>query len=275
MMKVSTFKIALLSVSAVCLYFALGSASVQAQAYDSSAAAAAEIRFQQLEKEIRRLTGQIEEQNYEIRRLKEELAKVTDDLEMRVKALEGGAPDIKTTGSSASYQPTKIDTTPPVMGESVVEKAEKSQKETQILGSYTKSAQTGDVRPPTDAASSYDYAYSFIKARNFDRAEDEFAKFMSEYPDHPLVSNAKYWYGETFYVRGNYEKAARIFAEGYQQYPKGTKAPSNLLKLGMSLTGMGKKQEACIAYRQLKNEYSRTSVPVLKRAETEMKKIGC
>ena len=35
-------------------------------AQDHKFAAEAEIRFQQMEKEIRRLTGQIEEQNYEI-----------------------------------------------------------------------------------------------------------------------------------------------------------------------------------------------------------------
>lgn len=58
---------------------------------DRGAIAGMEVRLQELELEIRRLTGTIEEQNYEIRRLKEELETVTGDMQVRIQALEGGA----------------------------------------------------------------------------------------------------------------------------------------------------------------------------------------
>lgn len=273
-MNVSKIKMTLLAAGAVCVWTMVEPADLQAQSFDSSAAAAAEIRFQQLEKEIRRLTGQIEEQNFEIRRLKEELAKLGGDVDVRLKDLEGGSA-INKSSVAQTNMPTQLDTPPPTGGVDDTAVSSAVAGQAQSLGTYTQSAQTGEARPSTDSNAAYDYAYSFIKARNFDRAEDEFAKFIKENPNSPLIANAKYWYGETFYVRGNYEKAARVFAEGYQEYPKGSKAPSNLLKLGMALNGMGKKEEACIAFRQLKNEYSRTSVPVLKRAETEMNKLGC
>ncbi len=277
-MMISTFKNTLLMASAVCLCLVIEPATVQAQSYDGAAAAASEIRFQQLEKEIRRLTGQIEEQNYEIRRLKGEIAKAAGDLSVRVSDLEGGRGG--STAPSNQTSVTQLDTPPPAMGGAASDEDDgfsyqSSGTEPQSLGTYQKSPETGEARPSKDAAAAYDYAYSFIKARNYDRAEDEFANFMRDYPSNALVSNAKYWYGETFYVRRNYEKAARIFAEGYQAYPKSSKAPSNLLKLGMALTGMNKKEEACIAYKQLQNQYAKSSVPVLKRAETEMKKIDC
>ncbi len=281
--KSTTTKLCLLA-SAFGVFVLAEPATLQAQSSDSSMAAAMEIRFQQMEKEIRRLTGQIEEQNFEIRRLKEELAKVTGDLDVRVRDLEGGGSTTNSAynqvqqpsyaassaqGSAPKYVPPKND-----------DKKEgsfqyKPPKETQVLGTLNKSTATGEVRSAGGAPQAYEYAYSFIKARNFARAEGEFSKFMAEYPQDPLVSNAKYWYGETFYVRGNFEKAARIFAEGYQQYPKGPKAASNLLKLGMALSGMGKTDDACIAYKQLKKEYSGSSVPLLKRASMEMKKIKC
>ena len=44
-----------------------------------------------------------------------------------------------------------------------------------------------------------------------------------------------------------YQNAAFAFAEGYQ-YPKNGKAPDSLLKLGMSLSRMGKRKEACTAF---------------------------
>ncbi|MGH1457140.1 MAG: tol-pal system protein YbgF [Alphaproteobacteria bacterium] len=259
-------------------------AMLQAQSSDPAMAAQMEIRFQQMEKEIRRLTGQIEEQNFEIRRLKNELSKVTGDLDVRVRDLEGGnggasavaPPPYNQSGSSSYTSQSSFDDEE----EEVDEKPSGSfqytpPKETQTLGTMNKSPDTGEVRPSVGAAQAYEYAYSFIKARDFSRAENEFGKFMGEYPNDPLISNAKYWYGETFYVRGNYEKSARIFAEGYQQFPKGPKAASNLLKLGMALSGMGKSDDACIAYKQLKSEYSGSAVSLLKRADTEMAKINC
>ncbi len=244
-----------------------------AQPYDSSYsppsshAAAAEIRFQQLEREIRRLTGMIEEQNYEIRRLRAELSKITGDLDIRVKDIErgaGGGKAVSTASPAAFTPPAPANTAPSQQPRTV-----------QTLGTISKSQSSGAVSSLDAAPKAYEHAYSFIKSRDFARAESEFAKFMADFPDHPLVSNAKYWYGETFYVRKDYEKAARIFAEGYQQFPKGPKAASNLLKLGMALSGMGKTDDACIAYKQLKKDYSKSSVPVLKRADTEMKRINC
>lgn len=284
-----------LMASAFGVFAIVGSASLHAQSSDPSLAAANEIRFQQLEKEIRRLTGQIEEQNYEIRRLREELAKFTGDFDVRLRDLEGG----RVASSSSLSAPLNVSSSDQE-GDGSAAGAVKSQgsvsieddldadvpsrdggfsytppEEAHVLGTLKKSPQTGDVRPSGGAPQAYEYAYSFIKARDFSRAEREFLQFMTDYPNDPLVSNAKYWYGETFYVRGSYEKAARIFAEGYKQYPQGPKAASNLLKLGMALSGMGKAKDACIAYKQLKKEYAGSAVSLLKRADNEMRKIDC
>ena len=76
------------------------------------------------------------------------------------------------------------------------------------------------------------------------------APSWSERPQDYLAGNAQYWMGETYYVRGRYQDAAVTFAEGYQKYPTNSKAPDNLLKLGMSLGQLGKKADACVAFAQ-------------------------
>ncbi len=267
----------------VACLLVVGATSAMAQ---QSSVAAMEIRFQQMEKEIRRLTGQIEEQQYEIRRLREDVSRVQSELDSVKSSYvavtsqnmpeikqnhdtlnnmdRGGAYVLKDQEASASFKNNSS-------SNDVADN-----KNNHTLGVLHKS-QTGTENAALSggATRAYDNAYSFIKLRDFDKAEAAFAKFIKDYPNHDLVSNAKYWYGETFYVRKNYERAARIFAEGYQKYPKGPKAASNLLKLGMSLVGMGKKEDACIAFKQLKKEYSKSSIPVLKRTETEMEKINC
>lgn len=285
-----TVKRTLFAAGAVSVFALSGPAVVQAQSYDRSAAAAAEVRFQQLEKEIRRLTGQIEEQNYKIRQLQEKLETVTGDLGVRISALENGSAPLDVRPAvSLGEEPSEArtgqnaqDLGAPPMGATdnardmtATNTQEKELGEPQTLGTLRTSQAGQEVSSQDAAPRAYDAAYAHIKNRDFGQAEKAFAAFMRNYPDSPLVSNAQYWYGETFYVRGNYEKAARIFAEGYQNYPKSSKAASNLLKLGMSLAGMGKTEDACIAYQQLEKEYSKSSIPVLKRAQTEMKKINC
>ncbi len=274
-------KAPLLGVFTVCL---LAGSSLPAMAQQSSAAAM-EIRFQQMEKEIRRLTGQIEEQQYKIRRLQEDLSNVQTELD-----------NVKSSGGAVASQNTPEIKQPPETLNAVDREVAPIAQQQQLKGSFQYNPPAGDVSnsnaqtlgtlhqsqtgSKSKAASggavrAYDNAYSFIKSRDFARAEAAFAKFMKDYPNHDLVSNAKYWYGETFYVRKDYERAARVFAEGYQKYPRGPKAASNLLKLGMSLIGMGKKEDACIALKQLKKDYSKSSIPVLKRADSEMAKINC
>ena len=96
-----------------------------------------------------------------------------------------------------------------------------------------------------------------------------------DFPNHALASNANYWLGETHYVRGNYPRAAQIFAKGYQENPKGSKAADNLLKLSLSLEGMGKKEDACITLRQLEKEFTADESPIIIRARQELDNLGC
>ncbi|MCB1783626.1 MAG: tol-pal system protein YbgF [Alphaproteobacteria bacterium] len=271
-----------------------GPASVQAQSYGGgggSPAAANEIRLQQLETQIRSLTGQIEEQNHKIQSLEEELQRQTDDMMLRIRDLEarsgGGAvrDDMSSTSSSTpDYAPPASEDTydygggsQSVTGESAPSQpfqyrppARGDSGAGSSLGTMDSSGKASD-----SAAADYERAFSLLKESKFDQAEVEFSRFMKTYPDHILYSNALYWYGETFYVRGNYDKAARTFAEGYKNYPKGSKAADNLLKLGMSLSGLGKNDDACVALRQLQDEYSKAAGPVLRRGKQEMNRLGC
>ena len=282
----------LASGSALVLILMLsGPAVVQAQS-DSAAAAAAEVRFQQLEKEVRRLTGQVEEQNFKIQQLQEELARQTGDLQVRMDDLAAGnsagtAPmmsqdnppsDYTAQGDYAAPPAQEPIDAPPAEDDSAASSFYTPPAQAPVdgqLGTLNQSTETGQISGGNSEASEYEQAYAYVKSRDFDAAERAFEAFIAKYPSSSYITNAKYWYGETFYVRGNYDKAARIFAESYQANPKGSKAAGNLLKLGMSLAGLGKTEDACVAFKQLQKDYASSAVPILKRADTEMKRIGC
>lgn len=254
---------------------------------DAAATASFEIRIQQMETELRTMRGLVEQQGFEVDQLKKELARVTGDLELRLGDLEkgGAAPASRsgldiTTKSSSSDEPPQPEARSSEGGggykwnSGAGANGAASQKGQ--LGSYTESPESGEIKGGNDlAAATYENAFSLVKNNQYDAAEKEFLVFLDQYPNHVLAGNAKYWLGETYYVRGKFEQAARLFAEGYQQFPQGSKAADNLLKLGMSLAAMDKKDDACIALSQIGKEGFPNAGPAVRRADQEKTRLGC
>ena len=99
--------------------------------------------------------------------------------------------------------------------------------------------------------------------------------FINQHPDNPLAGNAKYWLGETYYVRQDFQQAAVTFAEAYQEFPNNSKAPDNLLKLGMSLAALGRKSDACGTYAEVLKRYPEAAVTVTRRTKQERQRLTC
>jgi tol-pal system protein YbgF len=255
-----------------------------------------EVRLQELETQLRELQGKIEEQNYAIQQMKEQLERSLSDMELRLGEAQGGGmndsggaryavpPQPQPQASSSSYSedftheaenPDDYQDTSSSSGSgeggfnwSSHGDSGRNSGGGQQLGTLSSSSSD-------NAAVAYEHAFSLLKSSQYTEASKEFEAFIAQNPKHALVPNAKYWLGESYYVRGEFETAARIFAEGYQQYPKGAKAADNLLKLGMSLSGMGNKEDACVALGQLEKDFSATAAPVMRRAKQEMSRLGC
>jgi len=86
-------------------------------------------------------------------------------------------------------------------------------------------------------------------------AREEFAAFMTAFPGHPLVPNALYWSGETWYAQARYDRAAEFFARVVQDHPRHAKSPDALLKLAYSALRQGQPEQAGIYLRQLEARY--------------------
>lgn len=135
---------------------------------------------------------------------------------------------------------------------------------------------SSETKPKTDDdKAAYDAAYALLKKGEYAEAEQAFINFMKMYPKSQLVGNANYWLGETYYVRGLYEQAVGIFADGFTTYKQNTKAPDNLLKLGLTMKQLKKTEEACTAFKTLPSEFPKAPDTLKKRAEEEAKKLAC
>ncbi len=250
---------------------------------DQTAQAELQLRLTQMEEDLRVLTGKVEEQNYQMERLRDELTQLKNaSLSAPV------APTPAVRNGMIGYPDQQPATSPSDM-DGVVDMpvqnndfsvtdpnapAPVNAPTSGQLGSAV-TAPTGQAVTAGTPAALYEESFAAVRSRDFAKARAGFEKFLSENPEHNLAGNATYWLGETYYAQNDYESAARIFAEGFQKFPKGTKGPDNLLKLGLSLAGLGKTKEACIALGQLRKQYPSGAVPVLTQGDQEMAKLQC
>lgn len=256
-------------------------------------AARIDLRLSQIESELRGLTGQIEEQTFRIDRLNQRLDKLVADVDSRLQRLEqrtGGRPLASGADPGASQgalggaggEPGTLGT----VSEDAVA-AVRSGEPVEQAGAVSSGGATANQAAPaaagqsayalagTTAEDKYGQAFSLLSQANYDQAEQALRAFLEEYPDHRLAGNAKYWLGETHYVRGQYQDAAVTFAEGYQTYPNSSKAPDNLLKLGKSLSALGETNDACGTYGELIRRFPNASPTVLQQADQERRRLGC
>jgi tol-pal system protein YbgF len=136
-------------------------------------------------------------------------------------------------------------------------------------------AQASGILPQGTAKEQYDFAFGLLRQANYDNAELALQEFVKRYPKEKLASNARYWLGETYYVRAAYVQAAEVFLEGYQADPKGPKAPDSLLKLGMSLAGLDKKSDACAAFDKVSKDFPEASAGIHNTIAREKQKNSC
>jgi len=137
------------------------------------------------------------------------------------------------------------------------------------------------VTPPPATADlpaqqQYDAAMELLRAGDYAGAEAGLQRFVEQNPDHPLTANAAYWLAETYYVRKNYAAAAAAFARNYRTYGKSAaKAPDNLLKLGMSLEGLGEKDKACLSYTELAKAFPDAPAHIQQALARERTRAQC
>lgn len=248
-----------------------------------------QITSQSLEEQMRRLTGQVEKLEFQVRQLNDRMDRLVADVDFRLRELEDGkSPSQASRGGGQPVAPT----VPQSPGEVTV-----SGNTSGTIGTLTESqvraagvtsgsgaapvasapgqASAAVALPDGSTQDRYTYARQFLLRRDFDSAEKALAAFVGAHPDDPLAGNAQYWLGETFYVRGDYQTAARTFAEGFQRYPDSGKAPDNLLKLGMSLSQLSLKDDACITLKKLRVEYPEAPTSIVQRADREIGRLKC
>ncbi len=262
--------------------------SASGGASSGSSALGTDVRLDQLEDQQRQLIGQIEQLQNAINQLGSRLDKLSSDVDLRLNALEH--PVAPAASSAPAAVPAPAPASPPKGAANPPPPAGSMGTGNGVLGTLPASeapgganaattATSGVANPPSAAPATpqdqYNRAFGLLQRADYPNAETALRAFVKQFPKDPLAGNAQYWLGETYYVRKDWNDAAIAFAEGYQKYPKSSKAMDDLLKLGMSLANLGQKPNACAAYARLDHDFPAAPAPIKERNAEEQKKAGC
>jgi tol-pal system protein YbgF len=209
-------------------------------------------QLQQMQDQISRQQGVIEELQNDISRMKQENLERYQDLDRRIGS--GVAPaatpenspvggDLNAPGAAAGAGAGAAAPAAPAAG--------------------------GEPADPAKEKLYYDAAFDLIKAKDFDKASQAFAAFLRKYPNSQYAGNAQYWLGEVNLAKGDLQGAGQAFAKVSQLYPKHAKVPDSLYKLADVERRLGHTDKVKGILQQVVAQYPGTSAAQLAQRDLQ------
>ena len=197
--------------------------------------AAADLLFQleTLQQEVQHLRGQVEEQEHELSKMKQQQRDRYIDLDKRISLLMANA--------SKAPQPAAVAATP-------------SAPVTPVTVQPVSKPVASNVAPPiapiklapttAEAKTAYNNAYSLIRQKQYDAAHNAFIDFVRDYPNNSLTGNGYYWLGELKLVIGDPQGSLADFKTVVQKFSGHSKEPDAIYKLGIVNDQLGATADA-------------------------------
>jgi len=176
--------------------------------------------IQQLQSEVRRLQGNVEEQRHQIDRLTRQSRDRYIDLDQRILQLSADVAGLRQPASEPAGQDGSEGENAPV--------------------------EQREYRQPT-AEERKDYAaiQTLIREeKKFNEAINGIYDFIDKYDEGDLTVNAYYWLGEVYLAESQLEQAKQAFTIVATRYADHRKAPDAVYKLGVTLDRQGETEEA-------------------------------
>ncbi|MBZ2167820.1 tol-pal system protein YbgF [Marinobacter sp. F4216] len=219
--------------------FQSGNSAAQGNAVNNQGSAELFYMIQQLQEEVRRLRGEVEEQRYQIDRLQKQGRDRYIDLDQRILSLSEKLAEQPSAPASAGSSAGS--------GAPVIEAREYRQPDAEEREAY---AEIQDL---------------IRNHKNYDEAITQIYGFIDTYPEGDLTVNAYYWLGEVYLVKPQLEQAKQAFTIVATRYPDHRKAPDALYKLGVTLDKLGEAEQARVRMQTVIDSYPDSSAADLAR----------
>ncbi|RWU25148.1 tol-pal system protein YbgF [Pseudomonas alkylphenolica] len=206
------------------------------------------MQLQQMQDQLSRQQGIIEELQNDVARMKQESLERYQDLDRRIGSgvAPAATPDNSAAGGAAAGA---------------------------AAGAASAQAPAASSEPgdPAKEKLYYDAAFDLIKAKDFDKASQAFNAFLRKYPNSQYAGNAQYWLGEVNLAKGDLQAAGQAFAKVSQLYPKHNKVPDSLYKLADVERRLGHTDRVKGILQQVVTQYPGTSAAQL--AQRDLQKL--
>jgi tol-pal system protein YbgF len=205
-------------------------------------------RLNDLEQTLTKMNGQNESVTFELskanRATVEQKARA-DALEQRLVAVEKALTDLQTAAAA------------------------------QVAAAPTAGGLPPPPAPPADPAVAFKQAKDMLLAGEYANAEQAFSAYVNNYPESPKTAEARYWLGETQFVREAYTDAAGNYVGAIRGWPQTTWAPDATLKLARSMVALKNTAQACATLDQLSKRYPKAPAQIVSRATSTRVAAKC
>jgi len=209
-----------------------------------------QVKVSELEERLQNAQGFIEQANYRIDRLVQQISQNERDIAALQAALRAMQP---ATAPAEGTEPGATGETPPPtapVGQEVVVQA--------------------PAQVTQDPLELYQTAYRDYQRGNYDFAIQGFREFLDGNPDSDLADNAAYWIGECFYSQKKYRDAIRQFDEVISKYQKSDKVPAALLKKGFAYIELNEKAQGIVQLQYVVHEHPNSAEAALAREKLKV-----
>lgn len=270
----------------------LASAIVAPHTTRAQSASEIVVRLNQLEETVRSLSGQVEQLQFENRRLRDELIRLQGGV-VPAPTPAPGVPQPRsdvfdpTREPAAPGAPQPLGTTTPSapLGTGEAPTPEPGGRPLDIAAILSGQQPIPSVDPraaPSIAATGtgdplvdYETAYAYLLQRQYEAAEMGFRQYLQSHPRDALVPDATFWLGETYAQRGRHREAAEQFLSVATEFETSPKAPDAMLRLGTSLIELGAPEQACATFSELLSKYDATSAALREAVARERRRAAC
>ena len=245
----------------------------------------------QLRTELQALRGMVEEQAFEIRKLRRDALSRYTDVDERLRSLEtaAGVPpapvttplpgvtanpattassrnnglpdDLSSPAPAGSPQPANpampANRSSPALAPATRDGGDNGE----LTGAGNRPAVSDSLQPTVLSEQQlYQMAYDSVINSNFERSIAEFDQYLSIYPDGRFVTNSHYWKGQAYLYLGRFAEARDSYAVIVEQYAESAKLPDALYGLALAYQGLGNVPRARQLLNDIKQRFPNTGV---------------
>ncbi|UOA10303.1 tol-pal system protein YbgF [Methylobacter sp. S3L5C] len=199
-------------------------------------------RLEQMQAEVQRLTGKVDEQAYRIEELKKHQSTMYSDFDERLQGIENkgngvdqpaaeGTPEAVGAGDTEA-KPSDSSAAEPVPATEPVPANKPASASAPAAENQAPQPKSDGVQVSGPEKQEYYQAYDELRNGHTDQSIAQFNSYLSKYPSGLYANNAQYWLGEAYRVKQDNDAARKAFNGVIEKYPNGAKVPDALLKLG-------------------------------------------